>query len=132
MTAITNGINLDGTFLAFGSTFLIFSDYMRPSLRLAALMRLPSIFALTHDSIFLGEDGPTHQPIEHLDALRAIPQMTVFRPADGTETALAWAWAVERAQGPVLLALTRQKLPALRRPAEFQLADVWRGALHRP
>jgi len=127
MTAITNGINLDGTFLAFGSTFLIFSDYMRPSLRLAALMRLPSIFALTHDSIFLGEDGPTHQPIEHLDALRAIPQMTVFRPADGTETALAWAWAVERAQGPVLLALTRQKLPALRRPTEFQLADVWRG-----
>ncbi|HTF32999.1 MAG TPA: transketolase [Myxococcota bacterium] len=127
MTAITNGINLDGTFLAFGSTFLIFSDYMRPSLRLAALMRLPSIFALTHDSIFLGEDGPTHQPIEHLDALRAIPQMTVFRPADGTETALAWAWAVERAQGPVLLALTRQKLPALRRPPEFQLADVWRG-----
>ncbi len=127
MTAITNGINLDGTFLAFGSTFLIFSDYMRPSLRLAALMRLRSIFALTHDSIFLGEDGPTHQPIEHLDALRAIPQMTVFRPADGTETALAWAWAVERAQGPVLLALTRQKLPALKRPADFQLADVWRG-----
>ncbi|HME73631.1 MAG TPA: transketolase [Myxococcota bacterium] len=127
MTAITNGINLDGTFLAFGSTFLIFSDYMRPSLRLAALMRLQSIFALTHDSIFLGEDGPTHQPIEHLDALRAIPHMTVFRPADGTETALAWAWAVERAQGPVLLALTRQKLPALKRPAEFQLADVWRG-----
>jgi transketolase len=127
MTAITNGINLDGTFLAFGSTFLIFSDYMRPSLRLAALMRLPSIFALTHDSIFLGQDGPTHQPIEQLDALRAIPQMTVFRPADGTETALAWAWAVERAQGPVLLALTRQTLPALKRPAEFQLADVWRG-----
>jgi len=127
MAAITNGINLDGTFLAFGSTFLIFSDYMRPSLRLAALMRLPSIFALTHDSIFLGEDGPTHQPIEHLDALRAIPHMTVFRPADGTETALAWAWAVERAQGPVLLALTRQKLPALKRPAKFQLSDVWRG-----
>jgi transketolase len=127
MTAITNGINLDGTFLAFGSTFLIFSDYMRPSLRLAALMRLPSIFALTHDSIFLGEDGPTHQPIEHLDALRAIPNTTVFRPADGTETALAWAWAVERARGPVLLALTRQKLPALKRPPAFQLADVWRG-----
>jgi transketolase len=127
MAAITNGIHLDGTFLAFGSTFLIFSDYMRPSLRLAALMRLPSIFALTHDSIFLGEDGPTHQPIEHLDALRAIPGLTVFRPADGTETALAWAWAVARAQGPVLLALTRQKLPALKRPAEFQPADVWRG-----
>jgi transketolase len=127
MAAITNGINLDGTFLAFGSTFLIFSDYMRPSLRLAALMRVPSIFALTHDSIFLGEDGPTHQPIEHLDALRAIPELTVFRPADGTETALAWAWAMARARGPVLLALTRQKLPALKRPAEFQPADVWRG-----
>jgi len=127
MAAITNGINLDGTFRAFGSTFLIFSDYMRPSLRLAALMRLPSIFALTHDSIFLGEDGPTHQPIEQLDALRAIPHLTVFRPADGTETALAWAWAMERARGPVLLALTRQKLPALKRPPGFQLSDVWRG-----
>jgi transketolase len=90
-------------------------------------MGLPSIFALTHDSIFLGEDGPTHQPIEQLDGLRAIPHMTVFRPADGTETALAWAWAVERARGPILLALTRQKLPALKRPAAFQLADVWRG-----
>jgi transketolase len=130
MAAITNGINLDGTFRAFGSTFLIFTDYMRPSLRLAALMRLPSIFALTHDSIFLGEDGPTHQPIEQLDALRAIPHMTVFRPADGAETALAWAWAIERARGPVLLALTRQKLPALRRPPGFQLSDVWRGGYH--
>jgi len=127
MTAIVNGINLDGTFRAFGSTFLIFSDYLRPSLRLAALMRLPSTFALTHDSIFLGEDGPTHQPIEHLDALRGIPDTWVWRPADGTETALAWAWAVERAEGPVALALTRQKLPALQRPAGFVLEDVWRG-----
>jgi transketolase len=127
MAAMVNGINLDGTFLAFGSTFLVFSDYMRPSLRLASLMHLGSIFALTHDSIFLGEDGPTHQPIEHLDALRAIPGLTLFRPADGPETALAWAWAVERAKGPVLLALTRQKLQALKRPTQFKLTDVWCG-----
>ena len=88
MGAITNGIALDGTFRPYCGTFLIFSDYMRPSIRLAALMRIPSIFVFTHDSIFLGEDGPTHQPIEHLDSLRAIPNLTVWRPADGVETAI--------------------------------------------
>jgi len=128
MAAITNGMALDGTFLPFAGTFLIFSDYMRPSLRLAALMGARSIFVFTHDSIFLGEDGPTHQPIEQLDALRAIPGFTVFRPADGVETAAAWAWLAARAEGPGALALTRQTVPALERPASFRLEDVWRGA----
>jgi transketolase len=127
MAAITNGIALDGTFLPFAATFLIFSDYLRPSLRLAALMGVRSTYVFTHDSIFLGEDGPTHQPIEHLDALRAIPALTVFRPADGIETALSWAWAVEKAQGPVALALTRQGVPALTRPPGFRNEHVWRG-----
>jgi transketolase len=127
MGAITNGIALDGTFRPYCGTFLIFSDYLRPSLRLAALMRARSIYVFTHDSIFLGEDGPTHQPIEHLDALRAIPGLTVFRPADGVETALAWAWIAARAQGPALLALSRQTLRALERRAPFAREDVWRG-----
>jgi len=128
MGAITNGIALDGTLRPYCGTFLIFSDYLRPSLRLAALMQVPSIFVLTHDSIYLGEDGPTHQPIEHLDALRAIPGLTVFRPADGVETAVAWSWIARHGDGPALLALSRQKLPPLERPAGFTLADVERGA----
>ena len=110
MAAITNGIALDGTLRPYCGTFLIFSDYMRPSLRLASLMRVPSIFVFTHDSIYLGEDGPTHQPIEQLDALRAMPGLHVFRPADGVETALCWAWIARQREGPSLLALTRQKL----------------------
>lgn len=128
MAALVNGINLDGTLRAFGATFLVFSDYMRPSIRLAALMGVPSVFVFTHDSIFLGEDGPTHQPIEQLDALRATPGLVLFRPADGVETAAAWAWAVQRSDGPTALALTRQKLPALQRAATFALDDVWKGA----
>ncbi|MEE9606277.1 MAG: transketolase [Myxococcota bacterium] len=128
MAAITNGIALDGTFRPYCGTFLIFSDYMRPSIRLAALMRIPSVFVFTHDSIFLGEDGPTHQPIEQLDALRIIPGLTLFRPADGVETAMAWAWIAQRAEGPTALALTRQKVKALKREAGFALEDVWRGA----
>jgi transketolase len=127
MGAITNGIALDGTLRPYCGTFLIFSDYMRPAIRLAALMRVKSIFVFTHDSIFLGEDGPTHQPIEQLDALRVIPGLTVFRPADGIETAMAWAWIAQRAGGPALLALTRQKLRALDRRAPFALEDVWKG-----
>jgi transketolase len=127
MGAITNGIALDGTLLPYCGTFLVFSDYMRPSIRLAALMGVRSIFVFTHDSIFLGEDGPTHQPIEHLDALRAIPNLSVFRPADGVETAMAWAWIALRARGPAVLALTRQKVQALERPASFRREDVWRG-----
>jgi transketolase len=128
MAAVTNGIALDGTLRSYCGTFLIFSDYLRPSLRLAALMGLPSLFVFTHDSIYLGEDGPTHQPIEHLDALRAIPNMHLFRPADGLETAAAYAWIARHLTGPSLLALSRQKLPALPRAHPFSMADVARGA----
>jgi transketolase len=127
MGAIANGIALDGTLRPYCGTFLIFSDYMRPSIRLAALMGIPTSFVFTHDSIFLGEDGPTHQPIEQLDALRAIPGLTVFRPADGIETAMSWAWMARHTAGPGLLALSRQKLRGLSRPASFELEDVWKG-----
>lgn len=115
MGAALNGMALHGGVRPYGATFLIFSDYMRPSIRLAALMELPVIYVFTHDSIGLGEDGPTHQPIEQLAALRAIPNLLVIRPADATETAVAWRVAIERRDGPVLLALTRQKLPVLDR-----------------
>jgi transketolase len=128
MGAITNGIALDATLRPYCGTFLIFSDYMRPAIRLAALMRLPSVFVFTHDSIFLGEDGPTHQPIEQLDSLRAIPGLRVFRPADGIETALAWAWIAEHRDGPALLALSRQTVKALDRPATFEPEALGRGA----
>jgi transketolase len=113
MAAAVNGMNLHGGVRSFGGTFLIFSDYCRPSIRLAALMHCPSIFVFTHDSIGVGEDGPTHQPIEHLMSLRAIPNVEVFRPADGNETAVCWAMAWERASGPSILALTRQALPSV-------------------
>jgi transketolase len=128
MAAITNGIALDGTFLPYAGTFLVFSDYMRPSLRLAALMRARSAFVFTHDSIFVGEDGPTHQPIEQLDALRAIPNLCVIRPADAVEAALAWAWIVTDARGPVALALTRQTVPALKRETPLGAEAFARGA----
>jgi transketolase len=128
MGAITNGMALDGTFLPYSGTFLIFSDYMRPAIRLSALMGLRSIFVFTHDSIFVGEDGPTHQPIEQLDSLRAIPRLKVFRPADGVETAAAYAWIVQQADGPVMLSLSRQKVEDLERPASFSLSDIERGA----
>jgi transketolase len=128
MGAVTNGIALDGTFVPYCGTFLIFSDYMRPSIRLAALMKLRSLFVFTHDSFYVGEDGPTHQPIEQLDSLRVVPGLTLFRPADGVETAMAYAWALQHADGPVLFALTRQGLKGLTRPADFELEDVWKGA----
>jgi len=127
MAAITNGIALDGTFVPYSGTFLIFSDYMRPSIRLAALMKVRSIFVFTHDSIFVGEDGPTHQPVEQLDSLRAVPGLRVFRPADGIETAMAYSWILERAEGPAMLSLTRQDVDALERCEPFELRDVWRG-----
>jgi transketolase len=111
MGAIVNGITQHGGLRAFGATFLTFSDYMRPAVRLAALMGLPSIFVWTHDSIFLGEDGPTHQPIEHIASLRAIPNLDVHRPADPTETAVAWQESINRADGPSVIVLTRQGLP---------------------
>ncbi|MBI1955983.1 MAG: transketolase [Acidobacteria bacterium] len=115
MGATLNGMALHGGIRPYGATFLIFSDYMRPSIRLATLSKLPVIYVFTHDSIGLGEDGPTHQPIEHLASLRAIPNLTVIRPADATETAVAWKLALERRSGPVALILTRQKLPVLDR-----------------
>lgn len=112
MAAIVNGMALHGGLIPFGATFFTFSDYMRPSLRLAALMGAHSIFIFTHDSIGLGQDGPTHQPIEHLTSLRAMPGLTVFRPADANETTAAWRAAIGL-PGPVVLVLTRQALPVL-------------------
>jgi transketolase len=108
MAAVANGIALHGGLRSFCATFMVFSDYLRPALRLSALMKMPVIYVLTHDSIFVGEDGPTHQPVEHLAALRAIPNVRVLRPADAEETAEAWAMAMERTDGPTVLALTRQ------------------------
>jgi len=129
VNAALNGITLYGSFRAFGSTFLIFSDYMRPAIRLAALMHIPSIFVYTHDSVFLGEDGPTHQSIEQLASLRLIPNMTLFRPADGAETAMAWAYAIgSKHDGPTIIVCTRQKLEPIVRGAAFDAHDIWRGA----
>jgi transketolase len=126
MAAIMNGIGLHGGFIPYGGTFLVFSDYARNAVRLSSLMKLRVIYVFTHDSIGLGEDGPTHQPIEHLCSLRIIPQMTLWRPCDAVETALAWADAIERKDGPTSLILTRQALPHQQRSAE-QLANVRRG-----
>jgi transketolase len=117
MAAAMNGMALHGGIIPYSGTFLIFSDYLRPALRLAALMRQRVIHVLTHDSIGLGEDGPTHQPVEHLAALRAIPNVFVFRPADAMETAECWELALRRADGPSVLALSRQNLPAMRTDA---------------
>jgi transketolase len=113
MSAMLNGMALHGGVRPFGSTFLIFSDYARPAIRLAALMGVPSLFVFTHDSVALGEDGPTHEPVEQLNGLRSIPGMTVLRPADANETAQAWDVAL-RQPGPVALVFTRQKVPTLR------------------
>lgn len=116
MGSIMNGIHLYGGFRVFGGTFLVFSDYMRPAMRLAALMKLPVVYVLTHDSIYVGEDGPTHQPIEHTESLRLIPNMRVYRPADAEETAWAWVEALRREDGPTCLVLTRQGLPVFEKP----------------
>jgi transketolase len=118
MGAILNGIALSGGHRVFGGTFLQFADYMRPSIRLAALMAVPATYVFTHDSIGLGEDGPTHQPIEHLAALRAIPHLAVARPADANETAAVWAEVLRRYEGPVAIALTRQDVPVFDREGE--------------
>ena len=128
MGSILNGIVLHGNTRAFGGTFLIFSDYMRPAVRLAALMAIPSIFVWTHDSIALGEDGPTHQPIEQLATLRAIPNLDMVRPADGNETAYAWKTVLERRQGPAGLALSRQNLPVYTRGEADETGVVYAGA----
>jgi len=127
MGAVLNGMALHGGIRPFGATFLIFSDYMRPPMRLAAMMRQRVIYVFTHDSIGLGEDGPTHQPIEQLAAMRAIPGFTVFRPADANETVEAWAQAMV-AEGPVALVLTRQNLPVLDRARYAPAAGLARGA----
>lgn len=127
MGSILNGMALADGFIPYGASFLVFSDYARPAIRLSALMRQQVIWVFTHDSVFLGEDGPTHEPVEHLTALRAIPNLMVIRPADGLETAAAWALALERREGPTLLALSRQTLPALERAAGFDPGDLRRG-----
>jgi transketolase len=127
MGAIANGLAYDGLFLPAVATFLQFSDYMRPAVRLAALSKLQVVFIYTHDSVFLGEDGPTHQPVEHLTALRAIPNLEVWRPADPAETAIAWTGALQRRSGPSALILTRQKLNAVAREGALDPEAVLRG-----
>ncbi len=114
MTAALNGIALHGGFIPYGGSFLVFTDYCRPAIRLAALMGQRVVFVMTHDSIGLGEDGPTHQPVEHLAALRAIPNLLVFRPADTVETAECWALALKARHQPSVIALSRQAVPAVR------------------
>ncbi|MGL4395493.1 MAG: transketolase [Hyphomicrobium sp.] len=118
MAAAMNGMALAGSFIPYGATFLVFTDYCRPSIRLSALMKQRVIYVMTHDSIGLGEDGPTHQPVEHLAALRAIPNLNVFRPADGIETAECWELALADSDTPSILALSRQAVPNLRRDAD--------------
>jgi transketolase len=127
MSAIMNGITAHGGLIPYGGTFLTFSDYARNALRMACLMRIRVIFVYTHDSIGLGEDGPTHQPIEHLASLRVIPHIDVWRPCDGVETAAAWGVAVDNRDGPTLLVLTRQACTHNSRDAG-QVANITRGA----
>jgi transketolase len=126
MTAILNGIALHGGFIPYGGTFLTFSDYARNALRMAALMKIQNIMVFTHDSIGLGEDGPTHQPVEHLASLQLMPNMSVWRPCDAVETAVAWQHAIERREGPTSLVLTRQGVPPQSRNDE-QLEHIARG-----
>jgi len=128
MGSIMNGLSYYGSFIPYGSTFLCFLDYMKPTVRLAALTHLQALFIYTHDSIFLGEDGPTHQPIEHLQMMRSMPNVQVLRPADGLETALCYAMALQKKDGPSALVLTRQNLPQLDRPKGFMQSDIKKGA----
>ena len=125
MAAAMNGMALHGGIIPYGGTFLVFSDYARPAIRLSALQRCRVVYVMTHDSIGLGEDGPTHQPIEHLTSLRLIPNLEVWRPCDRVETAEAWEAALQRRDGPTLLALSRQNLPQLR---DYGGRDGLRGA----
>jgi len=133
MSAIMNGIALHGGYIPFGGTFLTFSDYSRNAIRMAALMKLRSIFVFTHDSIGLGEDGPTHQSVEHVASLRLIPNLMVWRPCDTTESAVAWGSAIERKNGPSALIFSRQNCPFVSRSAQ-QIKDIARGGyvLHDP
>ncbi len=137
MGGIVNGMAVNGGVIPYGGTFLVFSDYMRPAIRLSALSHYPSIWIYTHDSIGLGEDGPTHQPVEHLAALRAIPNLVTIRPADANEVREAWKVAIARRDGPTALIFSRQAMPTLDRkvygPAEglqrgaYVLADLGKG-----
>ena len=127
MTAICNGLGLHGGFVPYNATFLVFSDYARNAVRMSALLPVQNIYVYTHDSIGLGEDGPTHQPVEHVASLRLIPGLDVWRPCDTVETAVAWKNAIERLDGPTALILTRQGLPHQDRTAD-QVADIARGA----
>ena len=126
MSAIMNGITLHGGFKPYGATFLMFSEYARNALRMAALMKIPTIFVFTHDSIGLGEDGPTHQPVEQIPTLRMIPNMHVWRPADAVESAVCWQAALERQDGPSTLIFSRQNLPHNTRTAA-QIAGISKG-----
>ncbi len=128
MAAALNGMALHGGVIPFGGTFFVFTDYCRPSIRLAGLMKTPSIFVMTHDSIGLGEDGPTHQPVEHLSSLRAMPNVHVVRPADANEVAYAWKHAIERTDGPTLLVLTRQNIPIFDRDDSNAVSNLSKGA----
>ena len=128
MGAIMNGISVSGLLRAYGATFFVFADYMRPTIRMAALSKYPSIFVFTHDSIGLGEDGPTHQPVEHLASLRCMPNVIMFRPADANETAQAWKFALEYKDGPVVMALTRQGLPVLDQTKYGSATQLAKGA----
>lgn len=127
MGAALNGMALHGGVRVYGGTFLVFCDYLRPSIRLAALMKLPVIYVFTHDSIAVGEDGPTHEPVEQIASLRCIPGMKVIRPADGNETSEAWKFALENQEGPVALILTRQNLPILEGTAELAQGSLQHG-----
>ena len=127
MAGIANGLSLHGGLRVFCATFLVFADYLRPAARLASIMKLPVTYVFTHDSFYVGEDGPTHQPVETIASLRIIPGMTMLRPADAEETTFAWKWAMEKTDGPVALALTRQNLTVFEKPAGWE-ANAKRGA----
>jgi transketolase len=127
MGSVVNGMALHGGLRPYAATFLVFADYMRPPIRLAAMMGLPVVYIFTHDSIYVGEDGPTHQPVEQLASLRIIPGLRVLRPADGPETAIAWKMALERSEGPTALALSRQNLTVFPRLDGWS-EDAERGA----
>jgi transketolase len=128
MGAIVNGMAVHGGVIPYGGTFMVFSDYMRPAIRLSALSHYPSIWVFTHDSIGLGEDGPTHQPVEHLAALRAIPGLVVLRPADANEVLEAWKVAIARRHGPTALVFSRQPVPTLDRSIYTEASELQRGA----
>jgi transketolase len=128
MGAIQNGLAYYGGFIPFSATFLVFADYMRPPIRLAALAKLHTIYIMTHDSFYVGEDGPTHQPVEHTAVARAIPGLTIIRPADAPETGEAWISALSHREGPVMMVLTRQNVPVLDRMGKSSPGDLARGA----